>query len=79
MPVFYWVLCLDIWSSINWLGFLVLDIGIQTVEAIPLDTRVAVGFLQTISVRCAGFAAVSVASLAPAVLYVLKLFGNNRT
>ena len=77
MPVFYWVLCLDIWSSINWLGFLVLDIGIQTVEAISLDT-LAVGFLQTILVRCAGLAAVSVASLAPAVLYVPKLFGNNR-
>jgi len=53
---------------------LVLDIGIQTVEAIPLGTRIVVGFLQTISVRCAGFAAVSVASLAPAVLYVLKFF-----
>ena len=53
---------------------MVLDIGIQTVEVIPLGSRIAVGFLQTISVRCAGFSAVSVASLAPAVLYVLKFF-----
>ena len=55
-------------SSINWIGFLILDIGIPDLEAIPLGTRIAVGFLQTIAVRCAGFAAVGVASLAPAVL-----------
>lgn len=53
---------------------MILDIGIETVEAIPLGSRIAVGFLQTIAVRCAGFGAVSVASLAPAVLYVLNFF-----
>ncbi|EJD07960.1 uncharacterized protein FOMMEDRAFT_164765 [Fomitiporia mediterranea MF3/22] len=63
-------------SSTDWFFFLVLDIGNATMEAIPIGVRFAIGFLQASAVRAAGFATVSISSLAPAVqaLYVVMMY-----
>ncbi|KAG8880238.1 low affinity potassium transporter [Tulasnella sp. 332] len=60
----------------DWISFLVLDIGTPAVEAIPLGTRFAVGLLQAAAVRAAGFAAVALSALAPAVkvLYITMMY-----
>lgn len=54
-------------SLTDWFFFLVLDIGTDAIEVIPLNQRVLIGLLQAASVRTAGFAAVSLAALAPGV------------
>ncbi|EPQ55187.1 hypothetical protein GLOTRDRAFT_111153 [Gloeophyllum trabeum ATCC 11539] len=60
----------------DWVSFLVLDIGTPVIEAIPAGTRVIVGLLQATAVRAAGFSAVSLSALAPAVkvLYVIMMY-----
>ncbi|KAF8608135.1 TrkH-domain-containing protein [Ceratobasidium sp. AG-I] len=60
----------------DWISFMVLDIGNDVVEAIPLGTRFAIGLLQASAVRAAGFATLSIAALAPAVkvLYVTMMY-----
>ena len=54
-------------SLTDWFFFLVLDIGNDAVEAIPLNLRVVLGLIQATAVRAAGFAAVPLAALAPGV------------
>ena len=54
-------------SLTDWFFFLVLDIGTDAIEAIPLNQRVLIGLLQASAVRAAGFAAVPLAALAPGV------------
>ena len=56
----------------DWISFMVLDIGNDVVEAIPLGTRLAIGLLQASAVRAAGFATLSISALAPAVKLVLN-------
>lgn len=51
---------------IDWVGFLLLDLGDQALNQLPLKWRVINGLLQATSVRCAGIASVSLATLAPA-------------
>ncbi len=46
---------------------MVLDIGTPAIEVIPLGTRFAIGLLQAIAVRAAGFGTVTLSALAPAV------------
>ena len=58
-------------SSIDWICFLVLDIGDPIIESIPVGTRISIGLLQACAVRAAGFVTVSIAGLAPAVKYVI--------
>ncbi|KAH7334631.1 cation transport protein-domain-containing protein [Rhizoctonia solani] len=60
----------------DWVSFMVLDIGNEVLEAIPVGTRIAIGLLQAGAVRAAGFATVSISSLAPAVkvLYVTMMY-----
>ncbi|CUA74180.1 Low-affinity potassium transport protein [Saccharomyces cerevisiae S288c] [Rhizoctonia solani] len=55
---------------------MVLDIGNDVLEAIPVGTRIAIGLLQASAVRAAGFATVSISALAPAVkvLYVTMMY-----
>ncbi|WVF70581.1 hypothetical protein IAT40_005373 [Kwoniella sp. CBS 6097] len=73
-----WVLCLVMLSLtlIDWVSFLVLDIGTPAIESLPVHTRVAAGFLQSAAVRSAGFGIVPLGSLAPAVkvLYVIMMY-----
>ncbi|ELU39184.1 potassium ion transporter (Trk1), putative [Rhizoctonia solani AG-1 IA] len=54
----------------DWISFMVLDIGNDVFESIPVGTRIALGLLQAGAVRAAGFASVSISALAPAVKYV---------
>jgi Trk-type K+ transport system membrane component len=54
----------------------VLDIGNSAIASIPIGTRFAIGLLQAVAVRAAGFGALSLSALAPAVkvLYVLMMY-----
>ena len=54
-------------SLTDWFFFLVLDIGTQAIEAIPVGVRVLLGLLQATAVRAAGFGSVPLSALAPAV------------
>ncbi|KAJ2922682.1 hypothetical protein H1R20_g14420, partial [Candolleomyces eurysporus] len=63
-------------TSIDWIFFLVLDLGNVVLESIPVGVRVLDGLMQGIAVRAAGFAIVPLAALAPAVkvLYVIMMY-----
>ncbi|KAL5512603.1 hypothetical protein ACEPAG_3256 [Sanghuangporus baumii] len=63
-------------NATDYFFFLVLDIGNATMEAIPLGVRFAIGLLQSVAVRSAGFATVSLGNLAPAVqtLFVMMMY-----
>lgn len=52
---------------------MVLDIGNNAIDQIPLNVRFLAGFLQAVAVRAAGFGIVPLASLAPAVKSVSSL------
>ncbi|KGB77669.1 potassium ion transporter [Cryptococcus deuterogattii R265] len=73
-----WVLALVMLSLtlIDWVSFLVLDLGTEVIMSIPVGTRIAAGFLQSAAVRAAGFSIVPLAELAPAVkvLYVVMMY-----
>ncbi|QRV98028.1 potassium/sodium transporter [Ceratobasidium sp. AG-Ba] len=73
-----WFLFIVLLSMIitDWVSFMVLDIGNEVVEAVPLGTRFAIGLLQASAVRAAGFATISLSALAPAVkvLYVTMMY-----
>ncbi|KIO22662.1 hypothetical protein M407DRAFT_79030 [Tulasnella calospora MUT 4182] len=60
----------------DWVSFLVLDIGTPEIMQIPVGTRIVIGLLQAGAVRAAGFAAISLNALAPAVkvLYVTMMY-----
>jgi len=51
----------------DWVCFLVLDLGTDVIQDIPVGRRIAAAFVQSAAVRAAGFAIVPIASLAPAV------------
>ncbi|KZO98890.1 hypothetical protein CALVIDRAFT_511724 [Calocera viscosa TUFC12733] len=63
-------------NSTDWIAFGLLDIGNPYVETIPVGVRVTDGLFQSISVRTAGFAIVSLGLLSPAVklLYVIMMY-----
>ncbi|TFK44919.1 cation transport protein-domain-containing protein [Crucibulum laeve] len=60
----------------DWFFFMVLDIGNDAIEKIPLNVRFLIGFLQAVAVRAAGFGAVTLSALAPGVkvLYVIMMY-----
>lgn len=70
MPKFisWWLIFL--FSVTDWFFFMVLDIGNDIIEAIPLGTRFIDGLLQAAAVRASGFAIVPISELAPAVKFV---------
>lgn len=55
---------------------MILDIGNEAIESIPLGTRFLNGLFQSFAVRAAGFAIVPLAATAPAVqfLYVAMMY-----
>ncbi|KAI0250923.1 cation transport protein-domain-containing protein [Lactifluus subvellereus] len=67
---------LIILNTTDWFFFLLLDLGNKAIESIPVGVRVIDGMLQAAAVRAAGFAIVSLSSLAPAVkvLYVIMMY-----
>ncbi|KAF7362270.1 Potassium transport protein [Mycena venus] len=60
----------------DWFFFMVLDIGNPAMDSIPLNVRFAIGLLQAIAVRAAGFGTVALSALAPAVkvLYLIMMY-----
>ncbi|KEI37607.1 uncharacterized protein L969DRAFT_96134 [Mixia osmundae IAM 14324] len=56
-----------VFTAIDWLSFLVLDIGNDLIDTIPLNVRVIDGLFQSTAVRTAGFSIVPLATTAPAV------------
>jgi Trk-type K+ transport system membrane component len=60
---------------IDFVCFLVFDIGTASIEALPVGVRIVSGLFQSIAVRAAGFAIVNVGALAPAVqfLYIIMM------
>ncbi|RXK41787.1 hypothetical protein M231_01022 [Tremella mesenterica] len=73
-----WVLAIVmlVLTLIDWVSFLVLDLGTPTIASIPVGTRVVAGLIQSAAVRAAGFGIVSLSLLAPAVkvLYVIMMY-----
>ncbi|VDC01027.1 unnamed protein product [Peniophora sp. CBMAI 1063] len=60
----------------DWAAFMILDIGIPEIEAIPTGVRVLLGVIQAVAVRLAGFTAFSLATIAPAmkILYLVMMY-----
>ena len=60
----------------DWFFFLVLDIGNAVMDVIPVGVRFAIGLLQAICVRTAGFSVVSLSGIAPGVqvLFVIMMY-----
>lgn len=63
-------------TMIDWIVFLVLDLGNPVLEQIPLNVRVLDGWMQSVAVRAAGFSIVPLAALEPAVkvMYVVMMY-----
>ncbi|GAA5876158.1 hypothetical protein JCM16303_007040 [Sporobolomyces ruberrimus] len=63
-------------NGFDWASFLILDIGNDAIESIPLGTRFIDGLLQSFAVRAAGFAIIPLAEVAPALqfLYVVMMY-----
>lgn len=79
------MLCHSCYSMIDWVSFLLFNIGNPTVDSVPAGTRVIIGLLQSVSVRNAGFQVVPLAAVAPALkfvvinpVYVLKMNARNQ-
>lgn len=70
----FWILILL--NAVDLLFFLVLDLGKEPISQLPLHNRVVVGLFQAASTRTAGFSAVSLGDLHPAmpVLYMIMMY-----
>ncbi|UNI14196.1 low affinity potassium transporter [Purpureocillium takamizusanense] len=70
----FWILVML--NAVDLLFFLVLDLGTEPIARLPLHNRVVVGFFQAASTRTAGFSAVSLTELHPAmpVLYMIMMY-----
>ncbi|KAF8153943.1 potassium transporter [Crassisporium funariophilum] len=70
------VICLVLFSAIEWVASLVLNIGIPAYESIPKGPRVISGLFQGLAARASGFSIVPIASFAPALqfLYVVMMY-----
>jgi len=60
----------------DWFFFLLLNIGIPAYDAVPVGQRFLLGLVQAVSVRFAGFQAIAISALAPAmqVLYFVMMY-----
>lgn len=63
-------------TIIDWVSFMILDIGTPDIEELPVGTRISAGLFQSVAVRAAGFGIVSMNSLAPSVkvLYIIMMY-----
>ncbi|KAJ4860436.1 cation transport protein domain-containing protein [Trichoderma breve] len=70
----FWILVLL--NVIDLVFFIVLDLGAEPITAYPLRNRVVIGLFQAASTRTAGFSAVSMSELHPAmpVLYMIMMY-----
>ncbi|PTB64354.1 hypothetical protein BBK36DRAFT_57231 [Trichoderma citrinoviride] len=70
----FWILVLL--NVIDLVFFIVLDLGAEPITRLPLRNRVVIGLFQAASTRTAGFSAVSMSDLHPAmpVLYMIMMY-----
>lgn len=70
----FWILIML--NAVDLLFFLVLDLGKEPISQLPLHNRVVVGLFQAASTRTAGFSAVNLGDLHPAmpVLYMIMMY-----
>ncbi|KAF9528793.1 cation transport protein-domain-containing protein [Crepidotus variabilis] len=70
------VICLLVFSIIEWVCFVTLNIGLPVYEALPTGHKIVEGLFQGLAARASGFAIVPLASLAPALqfLYVVMMY-----
>ncbi|KJZ74061.1 hypothetical protein HIM_06510 [Hirsutella minnesotensis 3608] len=70
----FWILV--VLNGLDLLFFIVLDLGSEPIAQLPLRNRVVVGFFQAASTRTAGFSAVNMSDLHPAmpVLYMIMMY-----
>lgn len=63
-------------TFIDWLCFMILDLGNPIIESMPLGLRFFDGIFQSLAVRAAGFGIIPLASLSPSVLvmYVIMMY-----
>ncbi|KAI0344047.1 TrkH-domain-containing protein [Trametopsis cervina] len=57
-------------TSIEWISFIVLDIGLPVTDNLPPGSRVVAGLFQSFAVRASGFSIVSLSSLAPSFQFL---------
>lgn len=67
------LICLN---AIDWIAFVVLDIGNEQIDALSPGLRCIDGFFQAVAVRTAGFSIVGLATVAPALqfLFVIMMY-----
>ncbi|KAJ6615355.1 cation transport protein-domain-containing protein [Mycena sp. CBHHK59/15] len=70
------VICLVTFSTIEWVAFEILDIGLPFFESLSRGPRVVDGLFQGLAARASGLAIVPVASASPALqfLYVVMMY-----
>ncbi|EJD53027.1 TrkH-domain-containing protein [Auricularia subglabra TFB-10046 SS5] len=70
------VVVLTVFSILEWAAFLILDIGLEVTESLPVARRVLCGLFQGLAARASGFAIVNVSTLAPSVifLYIVMMY-----
>lgn len=70
----FWILV--VLNALDLLFFIVLDLGAEPISRLPLNNRVVIGFFQAASTRTAGFSAVNLSDLHPAmpVLYMIMMY-----
>jgi len=63
-------------TFIEWFGFLILDIGLEVVNVISLNSRVLGALFQSIAVRSSGYAIFNLGAVAPSVkfLYLIMMY-----
>ncbi|KIP02880.1 hypothetical protein PHLGIDRAFT_32026 [Phlebiopsis gigantea 11061_1 CR5-6] len=57
-------------TSIEWISFIVLDIGLAVTDSLSPGARAVAGLFQSFAVRASGFSIVSLASVAPAFQFL---------
>ena len=60
-------------SAIEWVCFIVLNIGLPTLEELSPGMRALAGIFQSLAVRASGLQIVSIATLAPAFQWVSRI------
>ncbi|KIK57497.1 hypothetical protein GYMLUDRAFT_98602 [Collybiopsis luxurians FD-317 M1] len=70
------VICLLLFSLVEWAAFEVLDIGLEVWTSLSIGPRIVTGLFQGLAARASGFSIISVSSLAPAMqfLYVVMMY-----
>ncbi|TFK88517.1 TrkH-domain-containing protein [Polyporus arcularius HHB13444] len=66
----YLTATLIFFTMIEWVCFIVLDIGLEVTDSLPGGTRAVAGLFQSFAVRASGFPIVSLSALAPSFQFL---------